>query len=42
MFFIKGNVATGLNRAIAEILHHISRAITKIASEARIGLNSEL
>ena len=42
MFFLKGNVATGFKRAIAEILWHISRAITKIASEARIGLNSDL
>ena len=42
MPFIKGNVATGFKRAIAEILHHISSASTKIASVALGSLNSGL
>lgn len=42
MFFLKGNVATGFKRAIAEILRHISSVSTKIASVALSSLNSEL
>lgn len=42
MSLMKANVTTGLKRAIAEILRHISSDSTKIASVALISLKSEL